>query len=59
MVAIGAVIQGLLCGSDLIVLAVPDVQSRVLDGAGEREHQRPGRSSSTAPRNEVDGIKPC
>lgn len=35
MVAVGAVIQGLLRSTDLSEFTVPDFQGRLLDGTGE------------------------
>src|ERR1035437_453777 len=43
-VAPGAMIQSLLCPQDVGLLAFPNLQSWLLDGAGKRKRQRPRQS---------------
>ena len=43
-VAPGAMIQSLLCRQDVGLLTLPNLQSRLLDGAGKRKRQCPRQS---------------
>src|ERR1035437_8974918 len=43
-VASGSMNQSLLCRQNVGLLALPNLQSRLLDGAGKRKRQRPRRS---------------
>ena len=53
-VAPGSMMQGLLCRRHAGLVAVPDLQGRLLDGAAERERQRPGQSR---PESDIHGIQ--
>ena len=43
-VARGSMIESLLCRQHVSLLALPNLQSRLLDGAGKRKRQRPRQS---------------
>jgi hypothetical protein len=53
-VAPGAMIQSLLCRQHMSLFALPNLQSRLLDGAGKRKRQRPRQSRL---KSNVHGIQ--
>jgi hypothetical protein len=53
-VALGPVIESLLCRQHLGRITSPNLQSRLLDGAGKRKRQRPRQ---TRPESDIHGIQ--